>query len=80
LDNLLNELQEVFREVFDRPNLIITRESNASTVDDWDSLTHVNLITAISIKYKIRFALGELGDLKNVGELEDLIRTKLARK
>ncbi|MGD0737593.1 MAG: acyl carrier protein [Terracidiphilus sp.] len=80
MDNLLNELQEVFREVFDRPNLIITRESNASTVDDWDSLTHVNLITAISIKYKIRFALGELGDLKNVGELEDLIRTKLARK
>jgi acyl carrier protein len=80
LDNLLNELQDIFRNVFDRPDLMISRESSASTVDDWDSLTHVNLITVISMKYKIRFALGELGDLKNVGELMDLIQRKLAAK
>jgi len=53
MDNLLPEVQEVFRDVFDQPDLVITRESNASTVDDWDSLTHVNLVTALSIKYKI---------------------------
>ena len=80
MDNLLPEVQEVFRDVFDQPDLVITRESNASTVDDWDSLTHVNLVTALSIKYKIRFALGELEELKNVGDMLHLMRTKLGAK
>ena len=48
MDSLLPEVQEIFRAVFDQPDLIITRESNASTVEDWDSLAHVNLITAIA--------------------------------
>ena len=46
-------------------------------MDDWDSLTHVNLITAIEKRYKIRFALGELQDLKNVGDMIDLMEEKL---
>jgi acyl carrier protein len=80
MDNLLPDVQEIFRAVFDQPDLVITRESNASTVDDWDSLNHVNLITAIAAKYKIKFALGELEELKNVGDLLDLMRIKIDRK
>lgn len=80
MDNLLEELQPIFRDVLDQPNLIITRESNASTVEDWDSLAHVNLVTAIEKRYKIRFALGELQDLKNVGDMIDLMKTKLGQK
>ena len=80
MDNLLEELQPIFRDVLDQPNLIITRESNASTVEDWDSLSHVNLVTAIEKRYKIRFALGELQDLKNVGDMIDLMKTKVGQK
>lgn len=80
MDNLLAELQEIFREVFDQPDLVITRDSNASNVDDWDSLTHINLITAISMQYNISFALGELEELKNVGDLEDIMRVKMSAK
>jgi acyl carrier protein len=80
MDNLLEELQPIFRDVLDQPNLIITRESNASTVEDWDSLAHVNLVTAIEKRYKIRFALGELQELKNVGDMIDLMKTKLGQK
>ena len=80
MHDLLPEIQEIFRNVFDDPNLIITRESNASTVEDWDSLAHVNLVTAIERKYKIRFALGELQELKNVGDIIDLIGKKIATK
>jgi acyl carrier protein len=78
MDPLLEELQVIFRDIFDQPNLVITRESNASTVDDWDSLTHVNLVTAIEKRYKVKFALGELQDLKDVGDLIDLLTKKLA--
>jgi acyl carrier protein len=80
MDSLLEELQPIFRDVLDQPNLIITRESNASTVEDWDSLSHVNLVTAIEKRYKIRFALGELQDLKNVGDMIDLMKTKVGQK
>jgi acyl carrier protein len=80
MDNLLKELQPIFRDVLDHPNLVITRDSNASTVEDWDSLAHVNLVTVIEGRYKVRFALGELQDLKNVGDLIDLLQQKLAAK
>jgi acyl carrier protein len=80
MDSLLEELQAIFRDVFDQPNLVITRESSASTVEDWDSLTHVNLVTTIEKRYKVKFALGELQDLKDVGDLIDLLTKKLAAK
>jgi acyl carrier protein len=79
MDSLLPELQEIFCDVFDQPDLIITRESNASTVEDWDSLAHINLVTAIEQKYGIKFALGELQELKNVGDMIDLMQKKLGK-
>ena len=80
MDDILAELQSIFRDVLDQPELVLTRESNASTVEDWDSLAHVNLVTAVERHYKIKFALGELQDLKNVGDMIDLIEAKLAAK
>jgi acyl carrier protein len=80
MDNLLAELQEIFRDIFDDNSLVLTRESSAATIEDWDSLTHTNLVTAIEKRYKIRFALGELQELKNVGDMIDLIQKKLAAK
>lgn len=80
MDSLLPEVQHIFRAVFDQPDLVITRESNASTVDGWDSLAHVNLVTAIATRFKVRFALGELEELKNVGDLLDLTQRKIESK
>jgi acyl carrier protein len=80
MDNLLPEVQEIFRDVFDRPDMVITRDSNASNVSDWDSLTHINLIMSIEKKYKVKFALGELKDMENVGDLLDLLQKKLDAK
>jgi acyl carrier protein len=80
MDNILPEVQEVFRAVFDQPDLVITRDSSASTIDDWDSLTHINLITALSKSYNVKFALGELEELKNVGDLLNLLENKLSAK
>ena len=77
---LLSELQEIFRDVLDQPDLVLTQQSNASNVEDWDSLAHINLVTAVEKRYKVRFALGELQDLKDVGDMITLIQTKLAAK
>jgi acyl carrier protein len=80
MDKRLSDVQEIFRAVFDEPELVITRESSASTVEGWDSLAHINLLNSIERNYKIRFALGETEALKNVGDLLDLIESKLLAK
>ncbi len=79
-EDLLAGVQDVFRDVFDEPELVITRHSSAGTVPDWDSLTHVNLVTAIERRYKVKFALGELQELKDVGDLLELLSKKLMVK
>ena len=62
----------------DNPSLSVVRDSSAATVSGWDSLAHINLVSAIEQEFGIRFALGELEELKNVGEMIDLMEKKLA--
>ncbi len=73
---VLDKLQPVFRDVLDDGSLTVTRNSNAANVQNWDSLAHINLISAVEHDFKVKFALGELQDLKNVGDLVDLILKK----
>lgn len=76
--NLLSEVQQIFRDVFDDPKLTIAPETNSSSIPDWDSLTHLSLVTAIERQFKVRFALGDLQNLKNVGEMIALIEKKIS--
>ncbi len=77
MGKILAELQPIFQDVLDQPELVITPQSNAQTVEDWDSLAHVNLVTAIEKHFKVKFALGELQELKDVGDMVALIQRKL---
>ncbi len=75
----LSELEPVFREVFDDPSITLSRDTTANDVEGWDSLTHVNLVMALELRFGIRFALGELQSLRNVGEMADVINRKVSR-
>jgi len=76
MDEIITKLEPIFRDVFDQPALSIDRESSARTVQGWDSLTHVTLVMAIEQEFGLKFGLGELQDLENVGGMVDLIRRK----
>lgn len=78
MSDILNRLQPIFQDVFDQKQLVVSRESNAASVTGWDSLTHVSLVLALEQEFKIRFGLGELQELENVGGIVDLIERKLA--
>jgi len=69
-------LNKIFTEVFDDSTIVITPETTANDIDGWDSLSHMNLIIAVEMEFKLRFALGELQSLKNVGNLVALIDKK----
>jgi acyl carrier protein len=77
--SIIEDVQPMFRDILDLPGLQLTRQSNASNVEGWDSLAHVNLVMGIEKRYNIKIALRELQDLKNVGDMADLVQKKLQR-
>jgi acyl carrier protein len=77
MTDILQKLQPIFRDVMDDPKLVITRESNSQNVAGWDSLAHINLVSAIESEFNIRFALGELEELKTVGDMIALMERKI---
>jgi acyl carrier protein len=78
--SLLPQLELIFRDVLDNSRLHLDRESNASNIAGWDSLAHINLISVIEQQFGISFSLGELQEVKNVGEMIDLMERKLAKR
>ncbi len=77
MPDILDRLQPLFRDVLDNPTLVVTRASSGHNVPGWDSLAHINLVAETEREFGVRFALGELETLKNVGDMVDLIATKL---
>ena len=76
-EEILSTITGIIREVLEVPTLLVTVDTSATDVDEWDSMTHIQIIAALEGKYKIRFALGELQALKNVGDMIGLIQKKL---
>jgi acyl carrier protein len=76
MDDLMTRIQTVFQDVFDDPGLAVTAASTAREVPGWDSLTNINLVFAIEREFGVKFALGEIQELNNVGEMAALIRKK----
>jgi acyl carrier protein len=77
---MIAEIQNVFRDVFDDDSLVISRETTAADVEQWDSLMHVTLMVHLERQFGIRFSSSEVADLKNVGELVDLVTRHVQAK
>ncbi len=72
-DEVFSKLNEVFRDVFDDEEISVTAETNADDIEDWDSLSHINLVVAVEKEFGVKFSMGETQKMKNVGEMVDLI-------
>jgi Acyl carrier protein len=76
-DAILEQLNEIFQDVFDDDELVVTRETTAKDVEGWDSLMQIMLVVAIEKAYEVKFAMKEVTAAKNVGDMVDLIASKL---
>lgn len=72
----IEKLEDIFQDIFDDEELKIRNETTAKDIEDWDSLAHINLVVAIEKEFEIKFGLGELPGLENVGDMIDLIHQK----
>lgn len=70
---ILLGLTEVFRDVFDDDDIVISAETTADDIEDWDSIEHITLIGAVEERFGMRFKMGEVSGMHNVGEMIDII-------
>lgn len=76
-DEIVQKLTTVFRERFDRPDLVLTPATTAADVPGWDSLAHINLVLAVEKAFAIRISTRDVRGMKNVGDFIALIEKKL---
>lgn len=76
--DVFSKLNEIFEDVLDldaSPNLNDT--TTANDIEEWDSLTHIQLIVAIEKHFKIKFTSMEILSWQNVGEMVDCINKRI---
>ena len=76
-NEILEKLNSVFIDVFDDEDIKISDATTADDIDDWDSLEHINLIVAVEQEFKIKFNMNEVTNMKNVGEMVDIIASRI---
>jgi len=73
----LEKLTNIFRVLFNSPDLVLRDELVATDVPGWDSLNHLNLMVAIEKEFGVRFSSGEVAKMQNIADLKTVLREKL---
>ena len=76
-EEIMEKVNEIFRDVFDDDTLVITEETNSDDIEDWDSLEHISLIISMEKEFGLKFDIKEVNKLENVGQMVDMIRSRL---
>ena len=75
-NDILSQVNEIFVETLDNEEVRINESTTADDVEDWDSLTHIQLVVAVEKKFRIRFTSKEIQSWSNVGEMINCIQEK----
>ena len=70
---IFERLNIVFQDIFDDDGIIVSEATTADDIEEWDSLMHVTLISAVEDEFAIKFQMKEIVSMKNVGEMADII-------
>lgn len=74
---IFEKLNLVFRDVFDDESITVFEETTTDDIEDWDSLEHINLIVSVEEAFDIKFSMGQVVSMKNVGAMIDIIEQNL---
>ena len=72
-EKVVDRLNHLFRDIFDDDDIAVTDDTEAADIDGWDSLTHIRLILGVEREFRIKMTAAEVGSLKNVGQMIELI-------
>lgn len=72
-ENVFERLQKVFQDVFDDDEIEVTETTTSEDIEDWDSLEHINLVSAVEKEFGMKFTMAQVVGMKDVGEMVDVI-------
>ena len=75
-EEILEKLAAIVKDELDNDDLVLTNETTAEDIEEWDSLSHIQLIVAIEKAFKIRFTSSEIQSWNNVGEMISSLKSK----
>lgn len=75
-EEVFEKLNEVFCDIFDDDDITVTDATTADDIEGWDSLEHINLIAAVEQEFGMKFNMGQIVAMKNVGEMVDIIMSQ----
>lgn len=76
-EEVYETLNGVFQDVFDDESIEVHDETTSEDIEDWDSLEHINLIAAVEQEFGVKFNMGQVVSMKNVGEMVDIILSQI---
>ncbi|MBW4022130.1 MAG: acyl carrier protein [Proteobacteria bacterium] len=76
-DDVLPRLTEIFRDIFEAPDLVLTPETTSDMIPQWDSMSQVTLAVEIEHRFGIKVKSAEMEQLKTIKELTALIEQRL---
>ena len=79
-ENVYERLTAIFRDVFDDESIVLSDNTTADDIEDWDSLEQINLVVAIEREFVIQFDHDEVGLMKNVGDMVNAILMRVEQK
>lgn len=74
---IYDKLNEIFRIVFDNDDIIVKSDTTSKDIEGWDSLNHISLISAVETGFNVSFSTKEVLNMKNVGDMVNLIKQKI---
>jgi len=76
-EEILSEVQDIFRDILDNEDIQLAESTTADDVEEWDSLTHIQLVVAVEKHFKIKFSSKEILCWTNVGDLLNSVIEKM---
>ncbi len=76
-DEIYARLNQIFRDMFSDDSIVLTPNTTASDIEEWDSVSHITIIVAVEVEFGVKFKTGEVESLKNIGEMVAIIERKL---
>lgn len=76
-NEIVKQVNDIFIDVLDNDKITLEPSTTAKDIEEWDSLTHIQLIVAVEQQFKIRFSSTQLNNWKTVGDMCAAIERKL---
>jgi acyl carrier protein len=71
--SVFDQVRNVASDIFGIPADKITAESSPETIENWDSIQHLNLVLAVEEKFGVQIDPEDIEQMKNIGAAAKLV-------